>query len=377
MPGSNNRVSFSNGLRLESSAAEEWFLMQDAPNTNDVSIINNQGSPEGVVQANQGSICQDNLNGNMYLKRTGTGVTGWVLISTSATTDLHVARYSVSAGGAPDGANYVTIASAITAAVSAGGVQTIAIQPGTYTENITLPANINLTGLGCDALTPAVTIRGTITCTDAGSRTIAFINLATNGATSLSVTGSVATNVNLTNCFFTSTDAFSIVGSSSGGATITLYNCFSTITSTNSLYTLTNNTNLYVFGGKFSGTTTSSTSSRTCDIGLVSTSYQFPVTTSETATSGAKFSVLTSTATALVIGSTNTHTVSSCIVGGPGAVAAITIAASCRLKITLTEIVGATPNVITGAGTIDRGYLVFTGTGSTITVVTQNALVVI
>jgi len=86
MPGSNNKVTFANGFRLEPSAAEEWFLMQDAPNTNDVSIINNQGNPEGVVQANMGSICQDNLNGNMYLKKTGTGPTGWQQIVSGTVT---------------------------------------------------------------------------------------------------------------------------------------------------------------------------------------------------------------------------------------------------------------------------------------------------
>jgi hypothetical protein len=86
MPGSNNKVHFSNGIRLEPSSAEEWQLMQLAPVTTNVSIINNQGNPEGVVPANMGSICQDNLNGNMYLKHTGTGVTGWVLISTGGST---------------------------------------------------------------------------------------------------------------------------------------------------------------------------------------------------------------------------------------------------------------------------------------------------
>lgn len=84
MPGSNNKVHFSNGYRLEPSAAEEWQLMQDAPNTDDVSCINNSGSPEGIVPANPGSICHDRTNGNIYVKRTGTGVTGWALLNTGS-----------------------------------------------------------------------------------------------------------------------------------------------------------------------------------------------------------------------------------------------------------------------------------------------------
>ena len=82
MPGSNNRVQFSNGYRLEASAAEEWQLMQST--ATDVSYVNNAGSPEGVVPANMGSICNDRTNGNIYFKHTGTGVTGWVLIASGA-----------------------------------------------------------------------------------------------------------------------------------------------------------------------------------------------------------------------------------------------------------------------------------------------------
>lgn len=42
----------------------------------------NAGPPEGVVTANIGVLCADNVNGELYIKNTGTGTnTGWSLIS--------------------------------------------------------------------------------------------------------------------------------------------------------------------------------------------------------------------------------------------------------------------------------------------------------
>jgi len=86
MPGSNNKIHFSNGIRLEPSSAEEWYLMQDAPNTDDVSYINYVASPEGVIQANPSSLCHDTTNGDLYLKTTGTNVTGWQQIVSGTVT---------------------------------------------------------------------------------------------------------------------------------------------------------------------------------------------------------------------------------------------------------------------------------------------------
>ena len=101
----------------------------------------------------------------------GVPQTGAVIVSTIQP-DLHVARFIVSAGGAADGANYTTLASAYAAAVAAGAPQTIFIQPGTYIENITLSAGINIAAFECDAMTPNVTIVGTLTATYSGNCSI-------------------------------------------------------------------------------------------------------------------------------------------------------------------------------------------------------------
>jgi hypothetical protein len=136
------------------------------------------------------------------------GVTGnsTISVDTSVIKDLHSARYIVSSGGITDGANYTTITSAITAASTAGGNQTIFIQPGTYTENLTLQPNVNLTALSGDQSTPNVTIIGKLTFTQAGSVSIGNIRLQTNSDYFLEMTGANESIVNLNNCFLNCTN---------------------------------------------------------------------------------------------------------------------------------------------------------------------------
>lgn len=129
--------------------------------------------------------------------------------------DLHVARYIVSAGGTTNGANYTTIAAAYAAAVTAGAPQTVFIQPGTYTENVTLVAGINLCAFDCDAQTPNVTIIGKISASFAGVCSISGINLQTNSDYCISLTGAVLTDLRIKNCFITASNHTAIQYSSS------------------------------------------------------------------------------------------------------------------------------------------------------------------
>lgn len=46
-----------------------------------VTWTHSAGSPEGAVTANKGSLCSDTTNGELYIKNTGTGNTGWKLVT--------------------------------------------------------------------------------------------------------------------------------------------------------------------------------------------------------------------------------------------------------------------------------------------------------
>ena len=123
-------------------------------------------------------------------------------------------------------ANYLTIATALTAASSG---DTIFILPGTYTENLTLKAGVNLTAFQCDSslnATGVVIISGNATFTGTGSVTISGIQLQTNSAALLTVSGSNASIVNLNNCYLNCTNNTGITFSSSNASSaILLLNC--------------------------------------------------------------------------------------------------------------------------------------------------------
>ncbi len=139
--------------------------------------------------------------------------------------DLHTAKWIVNPV-ANAGGNSSTIQSAINQAVSG---ETIAIFPGTYTENLTLKAGVNLTAWGCDGslnATGHVIIKGTCTLTTAGTVTISGIQLETNSAALLAVTGTLASVVNLTNCYLNMTNTTGITfSSSSASSAININNC--------------------------------------------------------------------------------------------------------------------------------------------------------
>jgi hypothetical protein len=50
--------------------------------------LSNAGTPEAVVTAGIGSICRDRTNGDVYLKESGTGNTGWVRITTATSNEI-------------------------------------------------------------------------------------------------------------------------------------------------------------------------------------------------------------------------------------------------------------------------------------------------
>jgi hypothetical protein len=121
---------------------------------------------------------------------------------------------------------HTTIATALTAASSG---DTIVIMPGTFTENPTLKAGVNLTAYGSDSSlngTGNVIISGTCTLTGAGTVTISGIQLQTNSAALLAVTGSAASVVNLNNCYLNCTNNTGIsYSSSSASSAINIVNC--------------------------------------------------------------------------------------------------------------------------------------------------------
>lgn len=133
-----------------------------------------------------------------------------------STNNYGPAKFIVDASAA--NGTHTTIAAALTSSSSG---DTIFIRPGTYTENLTLKAGVNLTAFGSDSSqngTGRVIISGKATLTAAGSVTISGIQLQTNSDFFLAITGSAASIVMLDNCYLNCTNNTGISFTSSSAS---------------------------------------------------------------------------------------------------------------------------------------------------------------
>ncbi len=314
----------------------------------------------------------------------GTGMTvtngpGTITIaSTASLTDLHTARFIVASSTAGTGANYTSITSAIADAVGTGINSTIFLQPGTYTENFTLPANINLCAYDCDALTPNVTIVGTITCTTAGSRSISGIRLQTNSAALLAVTGSAASVVNLRDCYLDCTNNTGVTfSSSSASAAINYFYCRGDLGTTGiGIYNQTS-AGTSTFSYSYFTNSGLSTTANTISAGNVGYKWTLtlnPTTTSSTAGITLDWSQIFTTntnTTCLTVNGTGVAT-SDFSIYDSGTASAISIGAGATLNLGGCDINSTNTNAITGSGTIGYNGLIFSGTSQTINVTSQS-----
>jgi hypothetical protein len=270
---------------------------------------------------------------------------------------------------------HTTIASALTAASSG---QTIFIRPGTYTENLTLKAGVNLVAYLGDSYTPNVTIVGKCTFTGAGTVTLSGLYLKTNGDFFLAVTGSAASVVNVVGCFLDCHDNTGIsYTSSSSSSAIDIELC-------NYLYG-TNTTPLFASSGagaisflytQSTGSVSSSSGANTCSAGTVNCAYSTissPITFSGTANLsaiGATFATQGVNATCLTIGGSTTSEAINCYFLS-GTASSISVSVGCTLHLKGSATVSSSnANAITGAGVLKYASIDFIGSSSTINTTT-------
>ncbi len=277
---------------------------------------------------------------------------------------------------------HTTIATALTSASSG---DTIFIRPGTYTENLTLKAGVNLSAFVCDGslnATGHVIISGTCTLTTAGSVTISGIQLQTNSAALLAVTGSAASVVNLNNCYLNCTNTTGITYSSSDATSaININNCSGNIGTTGiSLYTMSSSgtlsINYTVISNTGGATTTSSNSAGV--VSLMYSEFSFPFATSSTG-------ILSGTYAFIFTSATNTTCVTTAGTGqgnfissflNSGSASALSIGTGTTSSVHDLTVSSTNTNAITGAGTLLYSSIAFPDTSSGIntTTVTRRTL---
>lgn len=273
--------------------------------------------------------------------------------------------------------NYTTIGAALTAASSG---QTILIKPGTYTENLTLKAGVNLAALACDALTPNVTILGKASMTVAGTASLSGLYLKTNSDFALSVTGSAASNVFLTGCTIFCNNNTGIQYTSSNASSNIAFNYGFMDTGTTGITYFTASGagsiqfNYCIFSNTGGSSTASTISAGT--LGLLHDTLTLPITTSGTAAFSAFQCLFASAAqnvTVLTAGGSGVHGASHSTFSS-GTASAISVGASCALGFPQNMVSSSNANAITGAGTLNTGIITFTGSSSTINTSTVNKL---
>lgn len=255
--------------------------------------------------------------------------------------------------------DFTTIASALTAASSG---QTIFIMPGTYTENLTLKAGVNLVAFNADAFTPNVTIVGKASFSAAGTVSISGIKLQTNSDFFLSMTGSNATNVYLVNCYLNNSNNtginYAVTNVSAG---LFIFACWGDCGATGTLFTSSStgtlrihNTTVDNSGGS---TTASSASGNFAHVSIVSGFFKIPFSQ----TSGGRYNFsncflecIDINTTVLTTSGTGTTYIYNCILDS-GSAAALSIGSGTTVTAASNAVYSSATNVFTGAGTVNTG----------------------
>ncbi len=274
---------------------------------------------------------------------------------------------------------HTTIQAAITSASSG---DTVVIRPGTYTENLTLKAGVNLCAFGSDSSangTGHVIISGTCTLTTAGTVSIFGIQLQTNSAALLAVTGTLASVVNLFNCYLNCTNNSGITHSSSSpSSTINIYNCEGDLGTTGiALFVSTSAGGMFIRGMKLTNTGSSTTASSVSTAGVVIDLCDFAhaLTTTSTGTINIRWCIIGLTlqnTTALTTAGTGTSGIFASNMGS-GTASVLSIGAGTTVQATNATLTSSNTNVMTGAGILNYSFITFGGSSSGHNVSTETA----
>ena len=262
----------------------------------------------------------------------------------------------------------------ITAAMAAASSgETIFVRPGTYTENFTWKAGVDIVAFDADALTPNVIILGTATISYTGIASASGIQFKTNGAAAIAISGTGVGQLNLTQCTINGNDAKAITCNNANfSARIT--NSRVTTSSNNLAFAVTSSNGIDFRSCEISaGTNPNTVDARgvnffNCKI------ESFTMLT--TGTGSININNCFSNAsnlnqTILTTSGTGTATVRNSSLFS-GSASTISVGAGTEVTCTNSSISSSNTNAITGAGTLNYGGLVFIGSSSTINTTTQN-----
>ena len=187
---------------------------------------------------------------------------------------------------AGNGTHTTILAAVTTANAAAVSNVTIFVRPGTYSANFTPTVPMNITAWTGDGIEGNVIITGTVTVSSAITVTLSNVQLQTNSANSLVVSGSAASILNINNCYLNCTNNTGIsFTTSSASAQINIFNCTGNLGTTGIGFHSSSSAgnivyNSCTFTNTGGSTTASSNSAGYCDLNFC----QFPCAFSTSST---------------------------------------------------------------------------------------------
>lgn len=283
------------------------------------------------------------------------------VVNTSVVTDLHTARLIV--GDLANGANYTTITAALAAAVTGN---TIYLQEGQYTENLTLKNGVNIAGMnrnGGAGMRTSI-IGKLIDGGGAVSCSLTNLSLQTNGDFCIQLTGSGTVSLSNVRADGTNNTIFSLAGTANLRA-ITCY--FALGTTGIALYANASSGSFYFQDCEGANTGASTTaSSSTGNVTLVGCNFQLPLVTSGAGTFSIENSIndtsAINTAALTTAGTGITSIVTNSILKS-GTASAISIGANTLVAVYKSVIDSTNTNPVTGAGTYRSDETTYSNSG--------------
>lgn len=271
---------------------------------------------------------------------------------------------------------HTTIAAALTSASSG---DTIFIRPGTYTENLTLKAGINLTAYVCDANEPNVIISGTCTATFTGNATLSGIRLQTNSAPFLTVSGSNATIINLEYCYLNALNNTGISYTASNASSqININHSRGDIGTTGitpfvSTSTGQINFNYSIWANSGASSTASTSNATGINLNYVLLFFPISITAASSSMNYTQINTAATNSTCLTTVTSGNHNLTASFFGS-GSASAISIGASTAVTLASEcEVVSSNTNAITGAGSVQFSPISMAGSSVLVNTTTQTA----
>ena len=290
-----------------------------------------------------------------------------------STNNYGESKFIVSAS--PANGTHTTISAAL--AVASSG-DTIFIRDGSYTEDLTMVPGVRLTAYKGNPLFE-VTIIGKMTFSAAGDYYFENVTVQTNGDFCIDLIGANAIGVFTKNCFFNGTDNTIInYTNANAGSTIACNLCtFSINIPGITVFTKTGMGNISFDNSTLAnnGASVVASTTTTASLGLNYCVIGIPIALSGTADISSSFctyNVIAINTTAIALSGTSSGFVYNSFIGS-GTASAVTIGAGSSIQLDGCEINSSNANVITGAGTLERGDLTFIS-GSTINPTTNTQL---